>query len=199
MGLVACHDCDRLHVLGPLPDGATARCTRCGGVLRRQRTHGIERTLALAFAAAVLFAVANAFPFLSFEMKGQVTQTTLATGVKDLYEQGTWEIAALVGITSIVAPLFQITLLLYVLLPVHWGLRAWGMTDAFRLLRRVQPWSMMEVFLIGILVAVTKLRDMAEVVPGPSLFAFVALILVLAGAMSSLDPATVWERLEARE
>jgi paraquat-inducible protein A len=72
------------------------------------------------------------------------------------------------------------------------------MADAFRLLRRVQPWSMMEVFLIGIVVAVTKLHDMAEVIPGPSLFAFVALILVLAGAMASLDPAAVWERLEAR-
>lgn len=198
MGLVACHDCDRLHALGPLPDGAKARCTRCGGVLRRQRTHGIERTLALAMAAAVLFAVANAFPFLSFEMRGQITETTLATGVKDLYEQGKWQIAVLVGVTSIFAPLVQITLLLYVLLPVHWGRRVWGMIDAFRLLRRIQPWSMMEVFLIGILVAVTKLADMAEVVPGPSLFAFVALILVLAGAMSSLDPAAVWERLEVR-
>jgi paraquat-inducible protein A len=198
LGLVACHDCDRLHVLGALADGAAARCTRCGGLLRRQRVHGIERTLALAFAAAVLFAVANAFPCLSFEMRGQVTETTLATGVKDLWQQGTWEIAGLVLLTSIAAPLFQIALLLYVLLPVHLGWRAWGMTGAFRLLRRVQPWSMMEVFLIGIVVAVTKLADMAEVVPGPSLFAFVALIAVLAGAMSSLDPAAVWERLETR-
>lgn len=159
---------------------------------------GVEHTLALAIAAAVLFAVANAFPFLSFDMRGQVTQTTLASGVRALWQQQTPEIAVLVLATSILAPAFQIALLLYVLLPIHWGRVPWRMAGAFRLLRRVQPWSMMEVFLIGIVVAVTKLMDMAEVIPGPSLFAFVALIVALAGAMASLDPVAVWERLEAR-
>jgi paraquat-inducible protein A len=194
--LVACHDCDLLHQLGPVPEGGTARCRRCRGVLRQPRRNGIERTLALALSAAVLFAVANAFPFLSFDMKGQVTQTTLLTGVFDLYEQGMPEIAGLVLATSVLAPLLQISLLLYVLLPVHFDRIPWRMAPAFRLLRRVQPWSMMEVFLVGILVAVTKLAGMAEVVPGLALWAFALLIVVLAGAMSSLDPHAVWERLE---
>jgi len=198
MALVACHDCDLLHQLGPIPDGGAANCRRCGGLLRRQRPHGVEHTLALAIAAAVLFVVANAYPFLSFDMKGQVTETTLASGVRRLWDQGTPEIAALVLGTSILAPMLQIALLLYVLLPIHLGRVPWQMARAFRLLRRVQPWSMMEVFLIGIVVAVTKLMDMAQVIPGPSLFAFVALIVALAGAMASLDPIAVWERLEAR-
>jgi paraquat-inducible protein A len=198
MELVACHDCDLLHHLAPVPEGATARCRRCRGVLLRRPRNGIERTLALALAAAVLFAVANAFPFLAFEMRGQVTQTTLMTGVFDLYEQGVPEIAALVFVTSVLAPLLQISLLLYVLLPVHAGRVPLGMAHAFRLLRRVQPWSMMEVFLVGILVAVTKLVGMAEVVPGLALWAFALLIVVLAGAMASLDPHAVWERLETR-
>ncbi|HSJ97849.1 MAG TPA: paraquat-inducible protein A [Myxococcota bacterium] len=198
MELVACHDCDLLHHLAPVPEGATARCRRCRGVLLRRPRNGIERTLALSIAAAVLFAVANAFPFLAFEMRGQVTQTTLMTGVFDLYEQGVPEIAALVFATSVLAPLLQISLLLYVLLPVHAGRVPLGMAHAFRLLRRVQPWSMMEVFLVGILVAVTKLAGMAEVVPGLALWAFALLIVVLAGAMASLDPHAVWERLEAR-
>lgn len=196
--LVACHDCDLLLRLPPLAEGDTARCTRCGGALRRSRPHGIERTLALALAAAVLFVVAQSFPFLSFEMKGLVTRTTLVTGVFDLYEQGLPEVAALVLATSVLAPLLQIALLLYVLLPVHLGRTPWGMAPAFRLLRRVQPWSMMEVFLIGILVAITKLAGMADVVPGLALWAFALLIVVLAGAMSSLDPQSVWERIEVR-
>ncbi|MEB2346564.1 MAG: paraquat-inducible protein A [Deltaproteobacteria bacterium] len=196
--LVACHDCDLLHHLGVIAEGATARCRRCGGLLRRRRRNGIERTVALALAAAVLFAVANAFPFLSFDMKGQVTQTTLVTGVLDLWRQDMPEIAALVLATSVLAPLLQISLLLYVLLPVHAGRVPWQMARAFRLLRHVQPWSMMEVFLVGILVAVTKLAGMAEVVPGLSLWAFALLIVVLAGAMSSLDPQEVWERLGVR-
>jgi paraquat-inducible protein A len=194
--LVACHDCDLLQRLRPLAEGETARCVRCGGVLRRRRRNGVERTLALALAAAVLFAVANAFPFLSFDMKGQVTQTTLLTGVVDLYRQGLPEVAGLVLVTSVLAPAIQISLLLGVLLPVSLDRAPRSVVPAFRLLRRVQPWSMMEVFLVGIAVAVTKLAGMAAVVPGLSLFAFALLIVVLAGAMSSLDPQEVWERLE---
>jgi paraquat-inducible protein A len=197
VSLVACHDCDLLHRLGHVAEGATALCRRCGGVLRRRRRNSVERTLALAFASAILFAIANAFPFLAFDMRGQVTQTTLLTGVFDLWEQGVWEIAALVGLTAVLAPLLQISLLLYVLLPVQLGRLPWRMAHTLRLLRRIQPWSMMEVFLVGILVAVTKLVDMAQVVPGLALWAFALLIVVLAGATASFDPEALWERLEA--
>jgi paraquat-inducible protein A len=196
-GIVACHDCDLLQRLAALPEGATALCGRCGGVLRRRRRNSIERTLALTLAASVLFVVANAFPFLAFEMKGQVTQTTLLSGVFDLYRQGVPEIAALVGLTAVLAPLLQLSLLLYVLFPLQLGTVPWQMARAFRLLRRIQPWSMMEVFLVGILVAVTKLVDMASVVPGLALWAFAALIVVLAASMASLDEEAVWEKLVA--
>jgi paraquat-inducible protein A len=196
--LVACHDCDLLSRLGDVPEGATAYCTRCGAVLRKRQRNSIERTLALTLAASVLFAVANVFPFLSFEMQGRVTETTLATGVFDLWEQGVPEIAALVALTALVAPFTQLALLLYVLLPIQLGRVPWQMARMFRLLRHVQPWSMMEVFLVGILVAVTKLVDMASVVPGLALWAFAGLIVVLAGALTSLDPEAVWERLEVQ-
>jgi paraquat-inducible protein A len=193
--LVACRDCDLLQRLSPLPEGATALCSRCGGVLRRCRRNSIERTLALTLAASMLFAVSNAFPFLAFDMRGQVTQTTLLSGVFDLYRQGVPAIAALVGLTAVFAPLLQLSLLLYVLFPLQLGRIPWQMARAFRLLRRVHPWSMMEVFLVGILVAVTKLVDMASVVPGLALWAFAALIVVLAASMASLDEEAVWEKL----
>jgi paraquat-inducible protein A len=198
MRLVACHDCDLLAQLGDLPEGTSAWCRRCGGLLRRRRRNSIERTLALTLAASVLFAVANLFPFLSFEMRGRVTETTLATGVFDLWEQGVPAVALLVGFTAVAAPFAQLALLLYVLLPIRLGRIPWQMPRAFRLLRRLQPWSMMEVFLVGILVAVVKLLDLADVVPGLALWAFGGLIVVLAGALASLDPEAVWERLEAR-
>lgn len=196
--LVACHDCDLLQRLREVPEGATALCPRCGGVLRRRRRNSVERTLALTYAASVLFAVANAFPFLGFDMQGRETQTTLFTGVIDLWNQGVQEIAVLVAFTAVLAPLLQLSLLLYVLMPVHLGFVPWKMAPAFRLLRHVQPWSMMEVFLVGILVAVTKLQGMASVIPGLALWAFAGLIVVLAGATASLDPEAVWQRLEAR-
>jgi paraquat-inducible protein A len=142
--------------------------------------------------------VANSFPFLSFEMKGRVTETTLVSGVIDLYQQGKQEIAVLVCFTIVVAPLCQIALLLWILLPLRWNRVPWQLPHAFRLLRHVQPWSMMEVFIIGILVAIVKLMGMATIIPGLALWSFVLLILVLAAAIASFDPEEVWEHLENR-
>lgn len=198
MPVVACPDCDLLHHLGPVPEGGRALCRRCGGTLRRHPHNGLERTLALTLAAAVLFVVSNSFPFLSFDMKGQVTQTTLLSGVVDLYQQDKEELSALVLLTIVLAPLAQIALLIHVLVPLHLGRTPWHLPLAFRVLRHAQPWSMMEVFIIGILVAIVKLMDMARIVPGLALWSFVALMLVLAGAVASFDSESVWERLQVR-
>lgn len=191
---MACQDCDLLHRLAQVPEGSRARCRRCSGVLRKRPRNGLERTLALALAAAMLFVVANSFPFLSFEMKGRVTQTTLMTGIVDLYQQGKAEIAALVMLTIVLAPMVQLGLLLYVLVPLRWDRVPWQLPLAFRLLRHAQTWSMIEVFMIGILVAITKLMGMASIVPGLALWAFGLLMLVLSAAIAAFDPEAVWER-----
>jgi paraquat-inducible protein A len=195
--LVACECCDLLHRLGAVPQGHTAKCRRCGDVLRRRPRNGAERTLALALASAVLFVVANSFPFLAFDMRGLTTQTTLLTGVIDLWQGGKEEIAALVFLTIELAPLGQIALLVWVLAPLRFGRRPWQLPLAFRLLRHAQTWSMLEVFMIGILVAIVKLLAMASVVPGVALWSFVLLMLVLSGAIANFDPEEVWEKLEA--
>lgn len=197
MPLTACGDCDLLQRIGSVPEGARARCPRCNGLLRKRPRNGAERTLALASAAAVLFAVAQSFPFLAFEMKGSITQTTVMTGIVDLSQGGKPEIAALVLLTIVLAPLGQIVLLLHLLLPLRFGRVPWQLPRAFRLLRHVQTWSMMEVFLIGILVAITKLMGMASIIPGLALWSFALLIVVLAAAASSFDPESVWERAGA--
>jgi paraquat-inducible protein A len=141
--------------------------------------------------------VANSFPFLSFDMKGRVTETNVVAGIIDLYQGGKAEIAALVALTIEIAPVAQLGLLLYVLVPLRMGRVPWRLPHAFRLLRHAQSWSMIEVFLIGIVVAITKLMGMASIVPGLALWSFALLMLVLAGAMASFDPESVWERAEA--
>jgi paraquat-inducible protein A len=195
--LVACQDCDLLQRLRDIPEGTTARCPRCGGLLRKRPRNGLERALALTYSAAILFVVANSFPFLSFEMKGEETQTTLATGIIDMYNQGKWEIALLVAFTIVIAPVAQIALLIYMLTPLRLGRVPYGLPAAFRILRHMLPWSMMEVFMIGILVAIPKLMGMASVIPGTALFAFVLLMLVLSAANAAFDPESVWQRHEA--
>jgi paraquat-inducible protein A len=191
---VACHDCDLMQHVGRLPGGATAVCRRCGAVLRRHRRNSLERTLALVTAALVLFTLANAFPFLEFKLEARTRETTLITGVLELYRQGMRPVAVLVFLTTILVPLLQLLGLLYVLLPLRIGRPAPFTMKVFRRVQQLAPWSMMEVFMLGILVSIVKLAKMAKIVPGISVFSFLLLIFVLAAAMSSLDPHAVWEK-----
>jgi paraquat-inducible protein A len=194
--LIACHDCDLVLAAPVVPPGGAAKCSRCGAVLFKEKIDSLNRTLALTIAGLVLFAVANTFPFLTFEMQGRATQTTLGTGVVDLYREGMTPIAALVALTAIAAPAVQLSTLLYLLLPLRLGRVPPALAVVFRVMRRIQPWSMMEVFLLGILVSVVKLAGMADIVPGLAIWAFGVLILVIAAANASLDPRIIWRRVE---
>lgn len=194
--LVACHDCDLVHRIPVGVEGRSGRCVRCGGVLFNNKRNSIERTLALAIAGVALFLVANALPFLSFDMQGRVTQTTLLSGVGELWAQGMGSLAGLVLVTAVLAPALQLGLLLYVLVPLHWGFAPWRLAVALRALRHAERWSMMEVFLIGILVALVKLGRLADIVPGLAIYSFAILIAVLAGAAATLDRRALWRRVE---
>jgi paraquat-inducible protein A len=196
--MIACHECDLIHRIQPLAEGTVARCTRCGASLYRHRRNSLERTLALTIAGMILFVLANSFPFLAMKIDTQVQQSTLLTGIKELYAQGMWEIALLVLLTTVLLPFIQLSSMLYVLLPIKFNRKTWMMVPIFRLLQKIQPWSMMEVFMLGILVSIVKLAGMAKMIPGASLFAFLALIFVLAASSATLDPHLVWERVEVK-
>ncbi|MGA8240887.1 MAG: paraquat-inducible protein A [Desulfobacterales bacterium] len=192
--MIACHECDLLHRIRPLPAGTQARCTRCGAVLYRRRRNSLDRTLALNIAGLILFALANSFPFLAMNFEGQHQQIVLLTGIRELSRQGLPEIAFLVLLTTIISPLVQLTGLFYVLLPLKLDRLPPAVWRVFRWVRSLQPWSMLEVFMLGILVALVKLAKMADIVPGISLFCFLGLIYVLAAISAALDPNSVWEK-----
>ena len=192
---IACHECDLLQQIQPLPLGGVAKCARCGYVLHRRQPDSLNRTLAFSLAGLMLFVTAHAFPFLAFKMQGQVTETQLINGVVDLYAQDMIVLATLVLATTIVVPALQLILLLYVFIPLKFGREPWKLTRAFRLLLSLTPWSMMEIFMLGVLVAVVKLVGMATIVPGISLWSFALLIIALVAATSSLDPHLIWNRM----
>jgi paraquat-inducible protein A len=194
--LIACHECDLLHQRQPLPPGGTARCVRCGAVLYRRKANSLDRVLALTAAGLVLFLVANAYPFLTFRLEAQKQETTLITGVMELYAQGMWIVAGVVFLTSILLPLLELVGMLYVLLPLKFDMRPWKLPLFFRLVRSFKPWGMMEVFMVGILVAFVKLSKMATIIPGIALYAFMLLIFVLAASAAALDPHIVWNRVD---
>jgi paraquat-inducible protein A len=191
---MACHECDLLQHIPALPENGAALCPRCGATLLRSRPNSLERTLALTVAGLALFILANTFPFLSFKVEAQVRETTLVTGIVTLYQQGLPQLAVVVMLTTVIVPLIQLTGMMYILLPLTVNRQAPMTMQVFRWVRTLQPWSMMEVFLMGILVSIVKLAKMAKIVPGIAVFAFLALILVMAASATTLDPHVVWER-----
>jgi paraquat-inducible protein A len=192
--LIACHDCDLIQRLPHISEAGTIQCIRCGAILHQKKRNSIERTLALTVAGLILFSLANAFPFLAFKLEAQVRQTTLLTGIKELYAQGMPELSVIVLLTTVLVPLAQMLCMLYILLPLKFRRIPLGLPRVFRFVHHLQPWSMMEVFMLGILVSVVKLAKMANIVPGVALYSFLALIFVLAAMTASLDSHLVWEK-----
>ncbi|RTZ96092.1 MAG: paraquat-inducible protein A [Deltaproteobacteria bacterium] len=194
--LIACHECDLLHRTQPVPSGQTVRCCRCGAVLARTRANYEERILALTLTGLILFLIANLFPFLSFSLEGQIRQITLLSGVAVLYSQGLWAVAGLVLVTIFLAPLSQIVGLLYIFIPLYFRKPAVLSPVVFKMIQKLRPWSMMEVFMLGTLVTVVKLSEMATIIPGVALYALFALVFVLAAVTAGMDPHRFWQQRE---
>jgi paraquat-inducible protein A len=192
--LIACHECDLLHRIGPVPEGDSAVCSRCGTVLFSHKKDSLDRSLALTFAALVLFIISNVYPVLEIKADGIYQATTLLGGVTTLYSQGLGEVAFLVLLTAILFPFLEIVFRLYVVLPLKLGKVPWKLTAVLKLTQKIKPWGMIEVFMLGILVSVIKLAKMVTVITGPSLYAFLALIFVMAGAAAVLDVHSIWEK-----
>jgi paraquat-inducible protein A len=193
--LTACHECDLLQREPALPPYGTARCARCGATLYRSRPDSIERSLAFTTGGLVLFVLANAFPVVGLRLQGDLVQTTLAGAARALYVDGMHTLAAVVFITIVVAPLLELLAMLSLLLPLRMKKVPRGAAMVFRAMRAVQPWRMVEVLLLGVLVALVKLAHMAEVVPGVALWSLGALVIVLAASVASFDPRELWKKV----
>ena len=196
---IACHECDVIHRIKPLPAKGAAHCIRCGAVLHKHKPNSLDRTLAFALAGLILFILANSFPFLALRIGSQVRETTLITGIYELYVQGMQVIAILVLLTTVLVPFIQILCLLYILLPLKFHRLPKGLPRLFRFVNSVGPWGMMEVFMVGILVSLVKLAGMAKITPGISLYSFLALIFVLAAMTVSLDSHLIWQKWEEQQ
>ncbi len=191
---IACHECDVIHRIKPLVGKGAAHCIRCGAVLYKHKPNSLDRTLAFALGGLILFVLANSFPFLGLKIGSQVRDTTLITGIYELYVQGMQTIAILVLFTTVLVPFIQMLCLLYILLPLKFGRLPKRLPQVFRFLNSIGHWGMVEVFMVGILVSLVKLAGMAKIIPGISAYAFLALIFVLAAMTVSLDSHLIWHR-----
>ena len=197
--LIACPDCDLLQRLPQLAPGASARCPRCDMELWRHHADSLNRTLALALGAAILFVVANFVPMLGLTVAGHNAFTTVFGGAVQLWNDGEEIVAGVVLIAAVIAPALQIGFMLAIVLAAH---RAHPPRWVGTLLRHhptTRTWSMIEVMLLGVLVALIKIAELATVIPGTALFALGALIFIFAGIQASFDRHEVWQRIEWAE
>jgi paraquat-inducible protein A len=197
--LTACHECDLLQREPTLPPGGVACCPRCGAVLFRDIPDSIDRGLALTLGAAFLFIIANVFPIVGLEAAGIANATSLYGAVETIWKNDMEGVAALVFITTILIPALELSLMLYVLLPLKLGQVPQGLAPILRVLQSVRPWSMTQVFMLGVLVALVKLVHLAHVVPGIALWSFGGLILLFVGAMASFNTHELWSLVKEDE
>jgi paraquat-inducible protein A len=196
--LIACHYCDLLQREIPLKPGCAASCSRCGAVLYRNATDSIERTLAYTLAAAVLFVIANVFPIFAIEIQGSHSTINLLGAVRSLWDQQMQFISLLVFLTTILIPALELVTMIYLLLPLKFRHVPAGVSHVLRMMQVVEPWSMVEVFMLGVLVSLVKLTNSFKVIPGVALWSFGCLTLLLAAAAASFSARDVWERLEKK-
>ena len=186
--LIACPDCDALHRRKRLIAGEKALCNRCGAVLYRHPGLSPKQMLPLVIAALITFLIANGFPIIGLQVQGQSNSATLFGSILALWNNGRMLVATLVFATTLLFPLVDLLSMLALLLLVRRGrpARLWRFVLALR------PWSMIEVFMLGLLVALVKLSHMAHVLPGVALWAF-AVLTVLLAVILSFDPRTLWD------
>jgi len=197
--VVACRECDLIQRLPELADGAAAHCPRCDKELRRRQVDALDRMLALPLAAAVLYVVANTVPMLGLSAVGHRASTTVLGGARQLWNDGRETVALLVLLTTVVAPALQIGFMLIIGLAVRRARIPRWVGTLVRHHPRAATWSMLEVMMLGVLVALVKIADYATVIPGLAMYALAALVVLLAMMQRAFDPQLVWNRIEWAE
>ncbi|MEZ5478232.1 MAG: paraquat-inducible protein A [Thiolinea sp.] len=194
--VIACNECGKIHCYQSIAPGQTATCTRCHAVLYRNRPRMLEVTLALTVTGLILFMLTNFFPLLGLRAQGLVQEITLWKASVVFWGRDFQLLAILLMLNLIILPLFELLTLLWVLLSIRLQRPNALARYLYRWMRKLKPWGMLEVFMLGVLVAVVKLGDLAVLVIGPAFWSFAFLVVSMAAATAMLDPFVVWNSLK---
>ena len=195
-GPSACHFCDTLHEGCHLNEGMAARCARCGALLYENRPGSLVRATAFSLAALILMVLVHVFPFLTMDAASLRRELTLFGAANALMKDGYQLLGISIFLFTFVAPLMLAGGMLYVCLPLLSGRAAPGAIFAAKWMYRSEPWNMVEVFLLGVLVSLMKLAKVADVSFGFGFWAFAGVMLCTAAAASGIHRDELWDRLE---
>lgn len=197
LGLLSCHDC---HLLAEAPAGTHNHlvCPRCGAALHERKPNSLARTWALVVAAAILYVPANVLPMTVTSTLGTAQADTIMSGVIYFIHSGSWVVAVIIFIASIFVPLAKLLILTTLLLSVQfrWRWRPKDRTMLYRLTEVVGRWSMLDIFVVTILVALVKLGAVATIEAGPAAVFFAAVVVITMFAAESFDPRLIWDAIE---
>jgi paraquat-inducible protein A len=189
-----CEDCG---LLAPMP-GRHARCPRCGAGLHRRRPDSLARTWALVIAAMILYVPANVYPVMTVISFGRGAPDTILSGVEELFGAGMWPLALLVFFASITVPVLKLLGLITLLVTTHrrssWRLR--DRTMLYRIVETVGRWSMIDIFMISILVGLVRIGSIATIEPGVGATSFAAVVVLTMFAATAFDPRLMWDAAE---
>lgn len=191
-GLACCHLCLKLV------SQATHRCPRCGSTIHSRKANSLERTLALLMTATILYIPANLLPIMITDQLGQSIESTIVGGVILLLDMGSIAIALVIFAASVIIPLTKLALLYYLCWSVRCGPpeTVRQRTAIYRVIEFIGKWSMIDVFVVAILVALINLSNLLVIRPGPAALAFAGVVILSMVAAESFDPRLMWDRQE---
>jgi paraquat-inducible protein A len=196
-GLLVCHECHKLNKQEP--DSRRQFCSRCGGVIHARRPDSLVRTWALLLTAAILYIPANLLPIMTVNSLGKGQSDTIMSGIVELANLGMLPIAAVVFIASILVPIFKmvgISLLLYSV-QRHQPMSVRQRIVMYRFIEWIGRWSMLDIFVIAILVAVVRFGSLASIEPGLGAMAFASVVILTMLAALTFDPRLIWDNTES--
>jgi paraquat-inducible protein A len=198
-GLVSCSTCGLL--LRPAQAGSPGYCPRCSAALLWRRRNSIQRTWALVVAAAIFYIPANLLPVLTTTALGSVESDTIMGGVVFLYASGSWPLALIVLVASVMVPLGKLAALAGLLIGIQRGsIKAQhDSTRIYRLVHFVGRWSMLDVFVDTYVVALVQLHPLMSVQPGPGVVFFMAVVVLTMLAAETFDPRLIWDTPKERQ
>jgi len=192
-GLIACQVCEL--VSRPLAGAVACACPRCGARLHSRKPDSIARTWAMLIGAAILYLPANVEPVMVSRSIFGIQRDTILSGVAYLWNSGSWPLAVLVFVASVLVPLLKLVALSYLAASAQRRSRAHprGKTRLYRLLEFVGRWSMLDIFVVMVLVALVKMGALANVEAGPGALWFGAVVVLTMFASMSFDPRLIWD------
>ena len=193
---IACHECDALHDRLPLEAGESAFCSRCDARLYAENPDDLQRALAFSLAGLLFFLIMVSFPFLGIAASGVERNIGLIESITDLYRSHSMLLALVVGMVLVVFPLVKVLGLIGLLLPLQINRRLPASHVYCRLVERIAPGNMTEIYLVGVIVTFVKLASMASIIYGVAFWAFIAFVITMTAATASINYTTLWDKLE---